>query len=154
MPAALPPRPPPAPATVSPKAILLVGLLLLGGGGYFWLTHRPSPPPAPAVLPLVQELGAYRLELTPVPFPLFSGHSAVLNLRLTFQGQPVRGAVVRGRAHKPVFTPPVELAFREFRDGEYTVQLSPDQPGAWELHLIFLHEGTRRTVIFGLPTRD
>jgi hypothetical protein len=154
MPAALPPRSSPPSATVSLKTLLLVFLLLAGGGAYVWLTHRPpSPPPTPA-LPLVQELGAYRLELTPVPYPLLTGHSATLNFRLTYQGQPLRGAVVHGSAHKPVFSPPVEISFREFRDGEYTADLNPDQPGPWDLHLSYMQEGTRRTASFGLQARD
>ncbi len=154
MPAALPPRPPPPPAGVSLKTILLMLVLLLGAGGYLWFTHRPPPPSPPAALPLVQTLGAYRMELSPVPYPLLTGHSATLNLTLTFQGQPVRGAVVHGSAHKPVFSPPLEIPFREFRDGEYTAELLPDQPGSWNLNLSFMQEGTRRTASFGLQARD
>jgi hypothetical protein len=154
MPAALPPRPHAQPAAVSAKTLLLLSLLLLGGGFIAWRATRPPPPPPPAALPLVQEQGAYRLELTPMPYPLFSGHGATLNLKLTFQGQPVKGAGVHGSAHKPVFSPPVELDFREFRDGEYTAELTPDQTGQWNLHISFMIDGTRRTASFWLQARD
>ncbi len=154
MPAELPPRPPAKSAAVSAKTLLLLLIPLIGGGIYFWRATRPPPPPPPVALPLVHEQGAYRIELTPVPYPLLTGHTATFNLKLSYHGQPVRGAGVHGSVHKPVFSPPVEINFREFRDGEYTAELAPDQPGQWNLHVSFMIEGTRRTAAFWLPARE
>lgn len=148
-PAALPPRSTKSSA-VSLKILLPALALLLAAGVYYWRASRPPPPRPRPVLPLIGALGDYQVELTPIPYPMIPGHSSTLNLHLTHRGQLLRGATVHGVAHRPVFSPAEDVSFREFRDGEYTGELTPDQPGAWDINVIFMVAGTRRTINFPL----
>jgi hypothetical protein len=48
----------------------------------------------------------------------------------------------------------VDIAFREFRDGEYTGEITPDQAGAWDVNIVFIVQGTQRTINFPLEVGE